>query len=164
MHIWRISPHASFMVRLARFKFAIEGSNTKNVAYQFILTKIGGNYCRSHFLCYCCRSQAVNQDAAARPAQLIKALTNTTGKTYEQVTSVNIVTQVRHLCLFGATCCILPQVFIQNSHTITESGALAPTYEQVTSVNIVTQVRHRCPPIHPSLSPIMHSYITVGSR
>ena len=47
MHIWRISPHASFMVRLARFKFAIEGSNTKNVAYQFILTKIGGNCCRS---------------------------------------------------------------------------------------------------------------------
>ena len=35
------------MVRLARFKFAIEGSNTKNVAYQFILTKIGGNCCRS---------------------------------------------------------------------------------------------------------------------
>ena len=35
------------MVRLAQFKFAIEGSNTKNVAYQFILTKIGGNGCRS---------------------------------------------------------------------------------------------------------------------
>ena len=38
------------MIHLLWSKFAIEGSNTKDVAYQFILTNIGGNWCRSQAL------------------------------------------------------------------------------------------------------------------